>query len=287
MANGSGMAPQGHLVHAVGKTKTIWRKPGEKAFGIAQNKPFVTAGDGKYKEYVPGKEVHVTTATCNIFLLLNRRGIPTHFYDRMNDDSYLVRLLLMSPIEIVVRERAFGSYLKRNPNAKEGSAFKQPIVEFFYKNNDMHDPMMIWYPEHQCYRLYHPHEPPEKRGHIGELNAKNDPFIPHSEAEADRLEAIAIETFVVLRDAFKYAHDATLVDFKIECGFDKDRNIYVADQIDGDSCRLWLHGDKHQAVDKDFYRSIAAKGFALPEERERIIRDYRHFAEMTSRFSVL
>lgn len=286
MANGIGKAPWGYMVHADGKTKTIWRALGEKTFGIAQNKPFVTAGDGKYKEYVPGKEVHVTTATCNIFSMLNKRAIPTHFYEIRSDDSYRVRLLKMSPIEIVVRGVACGSYLKRNPDTKEGHVFKRPVVEFFYKKDELHDPMMIWCPEHRRYQLFDPHKPIRKGEHIGELNAKDDPFIPHSEAEANRLEAIAIDTFSALSDAFGAA-DNLLVDFKIECGFDRDRYIYVGDQIDGDSCRLWPRGDKTKAADKDFYRSVAAKGFLLPEERKKIVDDYRRFAEMTVPFSRL
>lgn len=286
MGNGTGKAPFAHVVHAEGKTKTIWRALGEKKFGVAQNKPFVTAGDGKYREYVPGKEVYVTTATCNIFSMLNKRAIPTHFYETRSDDSYRVRLLSMSPIEIVVRGIAYGSYLKRNPDVKEGQVFKRPIVEFFYKKDELYDPIMIWCPEHRRYQLFDPHKPIRKGEHIGELNAKDDPFIPHSEAEANRLWAIAIDTFSALSDAFGAA-DNLLVDFKIECGFDKDRHIYVADQIDPDSCRVWPHGDKTKAADKDYYRSVAAKGFLLPEERKKIIDDYRRFAEMTASFTRL
>lgn len=288
MGNGTGKAPWGYMVHADGKTKTIWRALGENTFGIAQNKSFVTAGDGKYKEYVPGKEVHVTTATCNIFSLLSRRGIPTHFHERRSDDSYRVRLLKMVPIEIVVRGIAYGSYLEHNDDAKEGQVFKHPVVEFFYKKDELHDPIMIWCPEHRRYQLFDPHKPIRKGEHVGELNAKDDPFIPHSKVEEDRLKEIAVNAFTVLRNAFIEAGTtAVLVDFKIECGFDKERNIYVADQIDGDSCRLWKHGEKHLAVDKDFYRSVAAKGFLLPDERKKIIDDYRQFAEMTAPFARL
>lgn len=286
MANGIGKAPWGYMVHADGKTKTIWRALGEKKFGIAQNKPFVTAGDGKHKEYVPGKEVYVTTATCNIFSMLNKRAIPTHFYEIRSDDSYRVRLLKMAPIEIVVRGVACGSYLKRNPDAKEGEIFKRPVVEFFYKNDDLHDPMMIWCPERRRYQLFDPQKPIKKEDYIWELNAKDDPFVPRNEAEEGRLWAIAIDTFTALSDAFGIANNL-LVDFKIECGFDNDRHIYVADQIDPDSCRLWPHGDKTKAADKDYYRSIAAKGFLLPEERKKIVDDYRRFAEMTAAFARL
>lgn len=287
ITHSAGRAPKGCTVFAEGKTKYIWRKLGEKKFGMAQNKPFVTAGDGKHREFVPGKEVAVTETACNIFTLLERRGIPTHFQSKVNEDTYLIRLLKMAPIEVVVRRVMYGSYLQRNPHAKEGEIFAQPLVEFFYKNDKMSDPMMIWHPKHQCYRLYHPHELPEMRGHIGELNATDDPLIPHSEKEAEQLEVIAIETFLALEDAFQRV-GVTLVDFKSECGYDENKKAYVGDQIDGDSCRLWINGDKNKAVDKDRYRKIVNHGrVPTPEERAMIVEDYRRIAQMTSTFAVL
>lgn len=284
-----GRVPRGHVVHAEGKTKIIWVLAGadEVISGLAQNKPFVTAGDGKYREFVPGKEIAVTATTCNIFTLLNNHGIKTHFYFKVSDDMYRVRLLDMIPIEIVVRKKAFGSLLKRNPHYEEGATFQRPIVEFFYKNDAMSDPMMRWQPSRGHYELYHAHEPPEKRGAIGELSADSDPLIPHNEAEAEQLEVIAVEAFLVLEEAFKHA-GVTLVDFKIECGYDQDRKLYIGDQIDGDSCRLWMGGDKSKALDKDRYRNIVKQGrFPTPEERALIIDDYQHIAKMTTSFGLL
>ena len=283
-----GRVPRGHVVRAEGKTKIIWvRIRKRKKRGLAQNKPFVTAGDGKHREFVPGKEIAVTETTCNIFRLLNRSGIPTHYHKKINADTYLISLLDMIPIEIVVRRKAFGSYLKRNSHEAEGTTFAQPLVEFFYKNDTMSDPMMIWQPEHQCFRLYHPHEPPEERGAIGDLKAGLDPLIPRNEAEIERLEVIAIEAFLVLEEAFKHV-GITLVDFKIECGYDQDRRLYIGDQIDGDSCRLWMGGDKSKAVDKDRYRNIVKQGrVPTPEERALIIDDYQRIAKMTTSFGLL
>lgn len=286
MGNDTGRVPRGCVVHTEGKTKIIWvRARNRKRGGFPQNKPFVTAGDGKFREFVPGKEVAVTTTTCNIFALLNNHAIPTHFRGKGSDDMYRIHLLSMIPIEIVVRRRAFGSYLKRNPTVKEGDVFDKPLVEFFYKKDVMSDPMMIWHPEDQCYMLYHPQEPPELRGPIGKLNGwSDDAPIPHSEAEEEQLKVIAIETFLTLEEAFKCV-GVTLVDFKIECGYNRDRKLYVGDQIDGDSCRLWMGGDKDKAIDKDRYRDIVKQGrVPTPEEREKIVGDYEQVAKLTESF---
>jgi len=256
-----GRVPRGHVVRAEGKTKIIWvRIRKRKKRGLAQNKPFVTAGDGKHREFVTGKEIAVTETTCNIFRLLNRSGIPTHYHKKINADTYLISLLDMIPIEIVVRRKAFGSYLKRNSHEAEGTTFAQPLVEFFYKNDTMSDPMMIWQPEHQCFRLYHPHEPPEERGAIGDLKAGLDPLIPRNEAEIERLEVIAIEAFLVLEEAFKHV-GITLVDFKIECGrlYEGDlMRIVLADEISPDSCRLW-DVKTNEKLDKDRFRRDLGK----------------------------
>lgn len=272
--------PRDCVVHAEGKTKIIWRPVGETVLGNVQNKSVVTAGDGKYCDEISGKDVSVTSAACNIFELLNKSGIPMHYLRQIDDSMYRVRLLEMIPIEIVVRRIAYGSYLERNPRTQEGKKFAHPHVEFFYKNDQMRDPMMRWYPLGQCFRLYHSHEPRL----IGELNAVEDSLIPHNKAESGRLKSIAVKTFLVLEEAFKKI-DATLVDFKIECGYDEKRKLYVADQIDGDSCRLWMDGDKTKAVDKDRYRRIVNQGrVPTPEEKALIAGDYRHFAEMTASF---
>lgn len=278
--------PKKCTVFAEGKTKIIWLPVGEKVFGMVQNKSVVTAGDGKYCDEIPGKDVFVTSAACNIFELLNKRGIPTHYQRKTDDGMYYVRLLGMIPIEIVVRRIAYGSYLERNPHVAEGTKFTDPLTEFFYKNDVMSDPMMRWYPPYQCFRLYYSHEPPEKRGHIGELQASSssDPCLPKGEGDMEQLQNLAVKCFLILEEAFKKI-GITLVDFKIECGYGENRKLYVGDQIDGDACRLWVSGDKTKAVDKDRYRGIVKQGRTPTlKEKELISADYRHIAEMTASF---
>jgi len=284
-----GRSPKECTVFAEGKTKMIWLAIGESDFGMVQQKSVVTAGDGKHEEHIPGKDISVTATTCNIFSLLNKHSIATHYESKVRDDMYLVRLLDMIPIEIVVRRIPYGSFLERNPAHPHDIQFRHPLVEFFYKNDTMSDPMMLWHAEHQCFRLYHSHEPPEIRGYIGELNAVKDPLIPHNENEKEHLETIALRAFLVLEEAFKHV-GVTLVDFKIECGYDKSKKLYIGDQIDGDSCRLWKGGDKNKAVDKDRFRNIVKeRGTALlmPEERKQIAEDYQRIAQMTSAFAGL
>lgn len=91
--------------------------------------------------------------------------------------------------------------------------------------------------------------------HVGEVNPANDPRLPQNEGEIHRIISLAQKTGLVLRDAFSEI-GGTLVDFKFEGGYDKDGNFYVGDQIDPDSCRIWMGGDKAKAVDKDRYRGF-------------------------------
>ena len=276
-------APRNYVIHAEGKTKIIWKIAGEEKWGVAWNKPFVTAGDGKYCEYIPGKDKYVTTAACNVFDLLNKNRVSTHFHGTHDEYGYFIRLLTMVPIEVVIRFIAYGSYLERNPNTAEGERFLLPVVEFFYKNDDMHDPIMIWDSAREHFLLYDPHKPLNDAYEspddgctmIGELNPANDQQLPQHGLDIDRIITAAVKTAFVLEKAFKKT-GVTLVDLKIECGYDEKRKLYVADQIDADSCRLWMNGDKTKAVDKDRYRRFAKQGELLltPEKREELYPKY-------------
>ena len=214
---------------AEGKTKQVYAHPSDPTLAIIQHKDAITAGDGARRHVIPGKAALSGPTTANVFALLNRNGIATHYVDAPTADTMIVRRCTMIPIEIVTRRRATGSYLKRHSDTVEGQVFDPLVVEFFYKDDANHDPLMT----------------PAELETAGITTA-------HTCAQ---LAAIAQRVFVVIETAFA-AQDIALIDLKIECGQTSDGRVVVADVIDNDSWRIWPGGDKARMLDKQVYRNM-------------------------------
>jgi len=251
-------------VLAEGKTKVVYQ---DKSFRVKiVSKDQITAGDGEKKDVIGKKGVLANKTTCNVFRLLEREGIRTHFVRRQNSDSFLARHCQMIPIEVVIRRSAKGSYLKRNPKVEEGTVFSRPIVEFFYKDDASHDPIILI--ENGVWNLYDAKKP---------LNAKVPlkkiaPLLQQEEVKLIRGQAS--EVFVVLERAWRKLN-VDLIDLKIEFGRRIDNGrIVVADVIDNDSWRI--AGEGGRQMDKQLYRD----GKSLSE----VARNYRIVAELTEQF---
>lgn len=282
-------APKYSIVHAEGDTLIIWVPLWERKWGLVQNKPLVPEGDGKYR-YIPGKDAYATAAACNIFHLLNKCGISTHYQKKIDEHTYLVRLLKMIPIEIIVRFIAYGSLLERNPSMVEGTELVRPVVELCYKSAGIHDPIMIWNNAYKYFQLHNPHKPlndshesPDGPGtYIGEVNPANDPRLPQNEKDIQNIEDLATQAALVLSEAFRKI-GGTLVDLKIECGYGweghtEERKLYIGDQIGLGSCRIRIHDEKSGVVNE-------RKHPLIPEKHMMIVDDYKRFAEMTAAFA--
>src|SRR6266581_4167737 len=128
---------------AEGKTKLIYAYPGNESLAYMVSKDQITAGDGVRRNELIGKSYWSTTTTANVFRLLNKAQIPTHFIQQINDVTLLVQRCTMLPIEQVMRRIATGSYLKRHPEVSEGTRFEPVLVETFLKDDAHHDPQ-IW-----------------------------------------------------------------------------------------------------------------------------------------------
>src|SRR3954462_12696809 len=126
---------------AEGKTKVIYAHSSDPALAVMVHKDDITAGDGARRNTLPGKSALSGRTTANVFRLLHDAGIPTHFVTAPVDDQMVVRHCTMIPIEVVMRRIATGSYLKRNDVA-EGTQFDPPVVEFFFKDDANHDPLV-------------------------------------------------------------------------------------------------------------------------------------------------
>lgn len=235
---------------AEGKTKIIWAVPGSEDV-LIESKDDITAGDGARRDIVKDKGILATETTCNCFRLLGKAGIQTHFIGQIDERTFQAIHLRMIPIELVARRIATGSYLKRHPRVEEGTIFDQPIVEFFFKDDARHDPLMIWNDRKKCFGLYDAKKPLED-SHIGDL-LEELPGVPKSGREVAVLSRLLESTFLRLENAWQ-DQSVSLVDLKIECGFTPKGELRVGDVIDNDSWRIWPYGDKKRMKDKQIYR---------------------------------
>lgn len=210
-----------------GKAKVIYEGP-EPGTLVQHFKDDTTAGNAEKHEVIDGKGVINNRISEYIFEQLNTLGIGTHFIRRMNMREQLIREVEIIPVEVVVRNVAAGTLAKRL-GLDEGTALPRSIVEFYYKNDTLGDPMV-------------------SDEHITAFGWANP-------QEIDEMMAIAIRVNDFLSGLFLGA-GIKLVDFKIELGrlWENDlMRIVVADEISPDSCRLWdiNSGDK---LDKDRFR---------------------------------
>lgn len=184
-----------------------------------------TALNGAKKDQISGKGELNNQITGLIFDFLKSKGITNHYIKQLSETEQLIQNVEIIPLEVVVRNIAAGSFSKRLA-IPEGTPLKSPIVEFYYKNDELDDPMVI-------------------DAHILALEL----------ATAEELTQLRQKALVVgeaLTELFD-SIDITLVDFKLEFGRQKDGSILLADEVSPDTCRLW---DKqtNEHLDKDIYR---------------------------------
>ena len=266
---------------AEGKTKIIWSTP-DREVVLIESKDDITAGDGVKRDVVEKKGALSTETTCNCFSLINARGIPTHFIGREDEKTFRALRVKMFPIELVVRRIATGSYLKRHPEVIEGVSFDPLVFEAFCKDDEFHDPIMIWRGERRCFELYHA-KAPWPKGYLYDLrpDCVAEPLgRPFGMQDLKRLQEITCNVFLTLEGAWQKLN-VRLVDLKIECGCTPKGDIVVADVVDNDSWRIWPGGDKARMMDKQVYRNL---GQPTAEALEVIKKNYVWVAEATRRF---
>ncbi len=210
-----------------GKAKILYEGP-EPGTLIQYFKDDATAGNGAKHSVIEGKGVLNNRISEHIMTALNGIGVGTHFIRRLNMREQLIRAVEMIPIEIVVRNIAAGSLSKRL-GIDEGEQLPRPIIEFYYKDDKLGDPMVT-------------------EEHIMAFNWA-------SQQDVDDMISIALRVNDFLSGLF-LGVGIKLVDFKIECGrvWDGDfQRVLVADEISPDSCRLW-DARTGAKLDKDVFR---------------------------------
>lgn len=184
-----------------------------------------TALNGAKKDQISGKGELNNKITSLIFEFLKAKEIDNHFIKRLSATEQLIQTVEIIPLEVVVRNVAAGSFSKRLA-IKEGTILKTPIVEFYYKNDALDDPMII-------------------DDHILLLGIA-------TKEEIAALRKMALEVDQALIELFD-SIDIQLIDFKLEFGRLKDGTILLADEVSPDTCRLWDKQTKEH-LDKDIYR---------------------------------
>ncbi|MBS4175653.1 phosphoribosylaminoimidazolesuccinocarboxamide synthase [Bacillus sp. FJAT-49736] len=207
-----------------GKAKRIYTTDKPNVLWV-EYKDSATAFNGEKKSEITGKGVLNNEISSLIFANLQEMGIESHFINIISENEQLVKQVSIIPLEVVTRNVIAGSLSKRL-GIEEGTPLKKPIVEFYYKNDELGDPIIT-------------------EDHIEILEIA-------SLAEINLLREKALKINKVLSKLFLQL-GVRLVDFKLEFGKDTNGVILLADEISPDTCRLW-EVETNRKLDKDVFR---------------------------------
>ena len=249
---------------AEGKTKIIYENPEDSKTVYMVFKDDITAGDGVKHDIIRGKALVDWRTNRDIFELLNRKHVRTHYLSSPQEKVVLVKKLDRKiNLEVVSRRIAAGSILKWG-NIPEGTRFDPVITQFHYKDDPLHDPM---------------------------LDDKYIDYIIKAKegTEYSEMRRMNAEIFLHLERAFAH-FDIQLVDMKLEYGI-IEGTVYLIDEITGGSFRLWPYAHKNPnlnqsnvlkelnpegRLDKDTYR--------MGEKIDKVLTKFEEIAEVTAKF---
>tara|TARA_Y100001968_G_C19454354_1_gene771417 strand:- start:15377 stop:16144 length:768 start_codon:yes stop_codon:yes gene_type:complete len=196
---------------------------------IMEFKDDATAFNALKRSVFKGKGFLNCQISGHLFRFLEENDVPTHFSGLLGETFMVAQKIKIIPLEIVIRNIATGSLCKQTP-IKEGQKLVPPLLDIYYKDDDLGDPLLT----------------DERLKILGLIN----------NSQKVEIEKLARNVNRLLIDFFQ-KHDLTLVDFKLEMGFNNEGQILVADEISPDTCRLWdqLSEDSEARIlDKDRFR---------------------------------
>ena len=227
-----------------GKAKTIFTGPDNDTL-VQYFKDDATAFNAQKHAVLDGKGVLNNLISEHIMLRLQEEGVPTHFIARLNDREQHIRRVSIVPIEVVVRNIAAGSIVKRLSGEhipiREGTRLNKPLIEYYLKEDGLNDPIIAG-------------------PHVLEFGLATG-------AELEAINGIALRVNDLLMSLFD-GIGIELVDFKLEFGRLDDGAILLADEISPDNCRLWDR-ESGEKKDKDRFR----------EDLGGLVEAYRDIAE--------
>ncbi|HMK53674.1 MAG TPA: phosphoribosylaminoimidazolesuccinocarboxamide synthase [Methanobacteriaceae archaeon] len=185
----------------------------------------ITAGDGEKIDSIRKKGYYNSIISSKFFQLLEAKGVKTQYLDLPQPCYMLSRKLEMIPLEVITRNVAAGSLLRRFP-FQEGQEFEPPLIQMDFKNDEYHDPM------------------------LNDDIAKALGFV--TQEDLNNIRKITLKINQVLKD-FLESKGIVFPDFKIEYGRDNHGNIVLGDEISPDTCRFWDR-ETCDVLDKDLFR---------------------------------
>lgn len=183
-----------------------------------------TAFNAQKRGTIVDKGVVNNKVSERLFRVLEEAGVTTHFIERLSDREMLTKRVTIVPIEVVVRNLTAGSLVKRL-GLKEGEPIEPPVVEFYYKNDALGDPLI-------------------SEEHVRLMKLAEPRIVEEIKQQARKINS-------VLQPFFK-ERKMMLVDFKLEFGL-HNGTLMLADEISPDTCRFWDAGTK-ESMDKDRFR---------------------------------
>ncbi|WP_274436553.1 phosphoribosylaminoimidazolesuccinocarboxamide synthase [Alicyclobacillus sp. ALC3] len=207
-----------------GKAKRVYATDSPDYY-IVEYKDDATAFNGEKRGTILGKGVINNQMSNRLFALLAAHGVANHFVEELSERETLVRAVTIVPIEVVVRNLVAGSMAKRL-GLEEGLELKRPLVEFYYKEDSLGDPLIT----------------AETAEVLGWATAD----------ELQKIQELALQVDAVLREFLK-ERGVILVDFKLEFGRTRDGELILADEISPDTCRFWDAATREK-LDKDRFR---------------------------------
>ena len=225
-----------------GKAKQVFATS-DPEIVMVHYKDDATAGDGEKKGTIRDKGIVNNKLSNALMQKLEKEGIPTHYVQEINDRDTFVKKVEIVPLEVIVRNVAAGHFTKRL-GVPEGTVLKCPTLEFSYKNDDYHDPLINHY-------------------HALALGL----------ATQDEIDTISKYAFQINEILSKYLlqFNIRLIDFKLEFGRLPDGTIVLADEISPDTCRFW-DATTGAHLDKDlFRRDLGGEEEAYQEVMKRLL----------------
>ena len=229
-----------------GKAKILYATDNPEVL-LADFKDDATAFNAQKRGSIIDKGKINCTISSQLFQQLEIYGIKTHYIDSPNPHQMRVKAVKIVPIEVVIRNIAAGS-LSVQTGLPVGTVLKQPLVEFYYKNDQLGDPLLT-----------------RDRLFLLELATPE---------QVDTIHNLALQVNEFLRGFWQQC-GITLVDFKLEFGLDSQQQILLADEISPDTCRLWdtAEADPNlRVMDKDrFRRDLGNVENAYQEVLQRVL----------------
>ncbi len=189
-----------------------------------------TAFNALKKERFEGKGKLNCLISARIFEILIQKNIPTHFIELENENTMIAKKIKVIPLEIVLRNTAYGSLCKQT-TIKPGTVLAKPLIDFYLKNDELNDPLIT-----------------KDRIELMKILSSND---------LDLIIDLTLKINVILKSFFKKI-GIQLVDFKLEFGYDRKNKILLGDEISPDNCRLWDFNKENGIIvslDKDRFRN--------------------------------